>query len=634
MTEFYDIITDLKTALIAQPFVNTVTTGGLEDVDLNKKTIFPLSHIIVNSAVPKSNTVSFNISIIAMDIVDESKETTTNIFVGNDNEQDVLNTQFQVLNQVYQQMLHGQLFSELIQIIGDPNCEPFTDRFENKLAGWTMTFDVEIPNEMTICGTAIPPHCADAFIQNSDGTFTANIPSGTSLYLEDVNIQVFDQFEQELANINIPSNVNRQITVVVPPCENATIHNSDNSFTQSLASGSDTPLEDITLKFFNSIGNNISGQTLPSNIDFNPIIPDTEINLVNQDLDLISTTSVPSGVTNQIIAPNGTVTVKKSDFTVIANVDVAPAGTNNVVITDSVAVLKDSAGTTISTTNIKAQNTQNITAPDGVVTIKKSNGTTIQTQSVKSNGTANSTVSDSVITLKDSSSTTISTTNVKATDAQNITAPDATIQINNRTFGTAKSNETKNFSLTTAKLMATGQTTSYATGDDGNMQRGRIFTTLLENNPFGNTNRFTALNGTQTYLNDIVLDWSTWDGQTVLGYYRLINGNGTVLTKTWATAISESNALSISVYTSGWRLVNRNELNNLCNTELSIPLNYAPLNISAVTQIWSGTTLKSITTQAYRLSNVNGNINSVDKASTTGTGWLACRNFTNAELGI
>ena len=34
---------------------------------------------------------------------------------------------------------------------GNPSCEPFTERFENLLAGWTMTFDVLVPNEMTIC---------------------------------------------------------------------------------------------------------------------------------------------------------------------------------------------------------------------------------------------------------------------------------------------------------------------------------------------------------------------------------------------------------------------------------------------------------------------------------------------------
>ena len=44
-----------------------------------------------------------------------------------------------------------------------------------------------------------------------------------------------------------------------------------------------------------------------------------------------------------------------------------------------------------------------------------------------------------------------------------------------------------------ATLMKTGQTTSYRTGDDGDLEAGRAtdFFTLASNNPFGNTNRFT-----------------------------------------------------------------------------------------------------------------------------------------------
>jgi hypothetical protein len=40
---------------------------------------------------------------------------------------------------------------ELYQLQGDATFEPFVDRFENKLAGWTISFNVEIPNGMTIC---------------------------------------------------------------------------------------------------------------------------------------------------------------------------------------------------------------------------------------------------------------------------------------------------------------------------------------------------------------------------------------------------------------------------------------------------------------------------------------------------
>ena len=151
MKGFYNVTKELKTALAAEPFVNTVTFGSLDDVDLNKQTIFPLSHIIVNNTTVGTKTLTFNISILAMDIVDISKEATTGIFVGNDNEQDVLNTQLGLLTRIINILQRGDLYTELYQVQGDVSCEPFVDRFENKLAGWAATFDVVVQNDMTIC---------------------------------------------------------------------------------------------------------------------------------------------------------------------------------------------------------------------------------------------------------------------------------------------------------------------------------------------------------------------------------------------------------------------------------------------------------------------------------------------------
>ena len=151
MKGFYNVTEQLKTALAAEPFVNTVTFGSLDDVDLNKQTIFPLSHIIVNNTTVGTKTLTFNISILSMDIVDISKEATTDIFVGNDNEQDVLNTQLGLLTRIINILQRGDLYTELYQVQGEVSCEPFVDRFENKLAGWTATFDVLVQNDMTIC---------------------------------------------------------------------------------------------------------------------------------------------------------------------------------------------------------------------------------------------------------------------------------------------------------------------------------------------------------------------------------------------------------------------------------------------------------------------------------------------------
>ena len=148
---FYQITKTIKDQLLDDVNVNTVTTGDITDIDLAKQTMYPLSHVIVNNVTLEENIYRFNISVLAMDIVDQSKEATTDIFKGNNNEQDVLNTQLVVLNKLVQVLRMGTLYQNKYQLDGDPNCEPFYDRFENQVAGWACTFDVLIQNDINIC---------------------------------------------------------------------------------------------------------------------------------------------------------------------------------------------------------------------------------------------------------------------------------------------------------------------------------------------------------------------------------------------------------------------------------------------------------------------------------------------------
>lgn len=151
MQGFYNLTTKIKETLALDAFVNTVTYGDIFEIDLNKQDIFPLSHFIVNNATLNGSTWQFNISLLCMDIVDESKADVTDKFLGNDNEQDVLNTQMAVINRLLELLRRGDLYSELYQLEGSPTIEPFVDRFENKLAGWTLTMDILVANDMTIC---------------------------------------------------------------------------------------------------------------------------------------------------------------------------------------------------------------------------------------------------------------------------------------------------------------------------------------------------------------------------------------------------------------------------------------------------------------------------------------------------
>ena len=148
---YYLLTQAIKDSLLGDVNVNTVTEGDLFDIDLSKQSIFPLSHLIINTATAQESVLRFNVSILSMDIVDESKEPTSDIFIGNNNEQDVLNTQLAVLNKLVQVLRRGDLYNDKYQLSGDANLEPFVDRFENKVAGWTATFDIFVNNDIEIC---------------------------------------------------------------------------------------------------------------------------------------------------------------------------------------------------------------------------------------------------------------------------------------------------------------------------------------------------------------------------------------------------------------------------------------------------------------------------------------------------
>ena len=148
---FYQLTETIKQQLLQDVNINTCTTGDISDVNLNKQDIFPMGHIIINSVTDEEQVLRFNISVLAMDIVNQSKDETVDFFRGNNNEQDILNTQLAVLNRLIQRLRMGDLHTDMYQLGGNANLEPFYDRFTNMLAGWTATMDIVIYNDIYIC---------------------------------------------------------------------------------------------------------------------------------------------------------------------------------------------------------------------------------------------------------------------------------------------------------------------------------------------------------------------------------------------------------------------------------------------------------------------------------------------------
>lgn len=148
---YYQLTSTIEEQLLSDVNNNTVSIGDISKLNLNKQDIFPLAHMIVNSVSVEENVLRFNISILACDVVDQSKDETTDRFTGNDNEQDILNTQLAVLNRLIQRLRMGSLHTDMYQLEGNPSLTPFMDRFENQLAGWSSTMDILIYNDIYIC---------------------------------------------------------------------------------------------------------------------------------------------------------------------------------------------------------------------------------------------------------------------------------------------------------------------------------------------------------------------------------------------------------------------------------------------------------------------------------------------------
>ena len=152
MIHVYDILDKLKEELLLNPSVNTVTYGDIADVDLDKTTMFPLSHLLIDSVNYNERTVVFNIKLLCADIVDYNKDKANfELFYGNDNLHDILNTQFEVINTLISKLMRGSLFEANYQVTTQPSAQPFKERFSNELAGWSTDISIEVPNGISIC---------------------------------------------------------------------------------------------------------------------------------------------------------------------------------------------------------------------------------------------------------------------------------------------------------------------------------------------------------------------------------------------------------------------------------------------------------------------------------------------------
>ncbi len=174
------------------------------------------------------------------------------------------------------------------------------------------------------------------------------------------------------------------------------------------------------------------------------------------------------------------------------------------------------------------------------------------------------------------------------------------------------------------QLAKTGQTTSYAAGDDGALQKGTAWP-----NP-----RYTNSDGTTPISGDAVVDQLTG-----LLWTRAANAPGPVAcnpaaTKTWQGALDYATCLNTNSYLgyNNWRLPNKNELRSLLNRGSINPETY--LSGQGFTNFpstgiqhwyWTSTTAVYASTDAWAVDMANGIVDTVGtKINTYYYVWPVC----------
>lgn len=594
---------------------------------------YPIVYVVPTSDLSDLNTNQFTLDVYCVDITQKDRAN-INTIVSDCN---------LIVNDLYLYFLDGNDLS--IDVIGASSGTPINNFDLDYSAGWvkSITFEVQA---YSVCAIPMNP-------------INPNPPQ----VCNPANYNLVDTLDNILASGSINSGATENIVV-----QDSIIKNSDESYVVSLTAQSALDLPNI--KVTDSDG---STYEQPSVIDvvctYVPPCEDASYNLKNTNGQQLSSGTIPSGGTSNITAPDSLYSVNNTLNTPLYSGNI-PSGTSDIIVIQDATVENSDASysasilaegslvlpdvtidvqnsdlTVVNTATVASVQDVTISAPDGTINIKKTGDGTIHSEAVPSGATVNYNVADNAITVNSSNGFSID-----ATDPLNIVLTDGTSSVTPTSVTYSQGQHKVDIVLpapatptprSTATLIKTGQTFSYADYDDGYYEEGRetdFFTlSAIPTHNDGSatinttTNRFTDVLGGQTYANNIMLDWSTWNGSTLLAYYRINRATGI----NWVNSLNEARGLNIGGFAI-WRVPNKKEVENVeyLGNSPSTSLNYSPLNLSSVGRVyWTADTVTGSSLYAYAFSN-SGFMGQQTKTTTTAFTYFAVRTMALSTSNI
>lgn len=143
---YYQIIQDLKGLSQAHEQINSFGFGDINqltmDIETKQSPIYTKLYVVPSDTVLDQNQLTYNFQIIVADRLKDDYS----------NQRDVMNDTLEIMKDVFTFLYLSEYESEW-----DATVEPFLERFEDVLAGWTMSLTLTQPFDYNRCNVPERP---------------------------------------------------------------------------------------------------------------------------------------------------------------------------------------------------------------------------------------------------------------------------------------------------------------------------------------------------------------------------------------------------------------------------------------------------------------------------------------------
>jgi hypothetical protein len=152
---YYNVLNYFKTIMKNHPSIQSVTYGDIDSIDDKQYPEYPLGNVLITDSRFEVSTTTFTVQLTLADKQknknDESigaDNSQTIPFYGVDDMVDIHANTLAILNDL---TAYTQRGVQGFEVNGDIVCQPFSDRFNNGLAGWVATFELTTHNDKNRC---------------------------------------------------------------------------------------------------------------------------------------------------------------------------------------------------------------------------------------------------------------------------------------------------------------------------------------------------------------------------------------------------------------------------------------------------------------------------------------------------